>query len=947
MKSKKKHNKFIEWFFNRPKLTSILTFLFLSYIVGFVVVLQYQVIKEDEQRQMDTILHVVQQNIEQSLKNCYTTSLTLALTIGESGVPKNFDYVSKSLIATNPTIHTVQLVPKGIIKYIYPMAGNEEAMNLNILTSPHLNKEAFKSITTRKMYFAGPLELKQGGMGIVGRFPIFQNNQFWGFSAVILKLETLLKSSGIANVDQSKYYFQLSKYSPTEKREIFYLPKKENFNDNYKISVQIPDGDWKLYIASKNRSFLTKEILIPGIIGMLLAALFGVVIFTLLRMPRKLQSLVNKQAKKLMNSEIKFKAIFDQAAVGIAHIDSFTGRFIEINNQYCKLLGYSQKEIQELNYQTLTHPEDLIEDLSNIDKLRAGEIENYSLEKRFISKDGNVIWINLTVSPLIKKDGKVVSHIAIIEDISIKKDAEDLIKKSEIRFKSLFEDYPIPLWEKDFSQVKNYLKELDLVNKSPEIVEKYLKTNPEVIAKCMTLVRVVDVNNMCIDLHDAKTKEEVTCGFKQFLGESYTCDFAKHIIAITQGKNELIADSTIKTAKGETRDVKYRWSIITGFEESLGRTIVSTEDITVQKHNENIIKKSQQRIESLINTIDGIVWECDAVNFSHTFISPKVKNILGYTPEEWLADAAFWQNHIYDEDKHYVQNYTELKKNQHLDHDFEYRMIAKDGSIVWLRDIVNVVLENDKAISLRGIMIDISKAKEAEKELNASFDLVTEQNKRLLNFSYIISHNLRSHTSNIESIISLLETAENEEEKQQLIQLLKTTSDSLNETMFHLNEVINIRANIDLVSEPLDLEKYIISTRNVLCEQISSNKVTISTEIPAGTLINYNPAYLESILYNIISNSIRYKHPSRKPVININLVEENNIKILEITDNGIGIDLARNGDKIFGMYKTFSNNADSRGIGLFITKNQIDAMGGNITVESEPNKGTTFKIYIL
>ena len=98
--------------------------------------------------------------------------------------------------------------------------------------------------------------------------------------------------------------------------------------------------------------------------------------------------------------------------------------------------------------------------------------------------------------------------------------------------------------------------------------------------------------------------------------------------------------------------------------------------------------------------------------------------------------------------------------------------------------------------------------------------------------------------------------------------------------------------------------------------------------------------------YNIISNSIRYKHPSRKPVININLVEENNVKILEIADNGIGIDLARNGDKIFGMYKTFSNNADSRGIGLFITKNQIDAMGGSISVESELNKGTKFKIYI-
>lgn len=73
---------------------------------------------------------------------------------------------------------------------------------------------------------------------------------------------------------------------------------------------------------------------------------------------------------------------------------------------------------------------------------------------------------------------------------------------------------------------------------------------------------------------------------------------------------------------------------------------------------------------------------------------------------------------------------------------------------------------------------------------------------------------------------------------------------------------------------------------------------------------------------------------------------ENDMKVLQISDNGVGIDLVRNADKIFGMYKTFSNNVDSKGIGLFITKNQIDAMGGNITVESEPNIGTTFKIYI-
>ncbi|HRA73749.1 MAG TPA: ATP-binding protein, partial [Flavobacterium sp.] len=96
----------------------------------------------------------------------------------------------------------------------------------------------------------------------------------------------------------------------------------------------------------------------------------------------------------------------------------------------------------------------------------------------------------------------------------------------------------------------------------------------------------------------------------------------------------------------------------------------------------------------------------------------------------------------------------------------------------------------------------------------------------------------------------------------------------------------------------------------------------------------------------LISNAIRYKNPERKLIITINLYKENDKDVVEFTDNGIGIDLKRNGDKIFGMYKTFSNNSDARGIGLFITKNQIDAMGGSITVDSELNVGSTFKIYI-
>lgn len=942
----KKYPKFISWFLNKPKTTGFITFLFLSYVVGFLVYQQYQLIKEDEQREMNNILHIVNQNLEQSLKNCYTTTLTLALTINDKGIPENFDYVGKKLMESNNSISAVQLVPNGVIKYIYPMKGNEAAIGLNILRTPHLKEEALKSVASQKMYFAGPLKLKQGGMGIVGRFPVFRNNIFWGFSAVIIKLEDLLKSSGINTVDDSKYYFQFSKENIVTKKEVFYLPNKSDFSKKYNISTIIPDGDWKLYLISKHQNYFYAQIIIPGIIGLILAALFGILIYTLLKIPEELQSLVNIQATKLFNSEIKFEAIFDQAAVGIAHIDSFTGNFIEINNQYCKLLGYSEQEMKERNFQSITHPEDLEEDLMNLEKLRDGKIKEYSMEKRYYTKAGAIIWINLTVSPLFKKDKKVTTHISIVEDISLKKEAQKLIKKSETRFQSLFEDSPIPLWEEDFSKVKNHLQKLNLINETPETVSLYLKMHPNVVHECISLVKIIDVNTMCLRLHKVKTKEELISDLTQIIDKDSIPDFTKQLIAITQAEKQLIVDTKIKNKDGEYRDVNLRWNVIQGYEKSLERIIVSTEDITDRKLSENIILSSQQRIESLINTIDGIVWECDAKTFAFNFISQKAEKILGYTAEEWLSSKTFWSDHIHPEDRQWTIDYCTLKTKENLNHDFEYRMIAKNGAVVWLRDIVNVISENDQALSLRGIMIDITTTKEAEKDLNDSFNLVTEQNKRLLNFSYIVSHNLRSHTSNIASIMSLIESSESEEEKDEMIQLLKSVSNSLNETMIHLNEVINIRTNIGLVSESLNLQQYLETVQRVLSEQISSKDVSISTIMPDDVMINYNPAYLESILYNIISNSIRYSHPERKPTIIIKWITDDENKILQISDNGVGIDLVKNADKIFGMYKTFTNNADSKGIGLFITKNQIDAMGGNITVESEPNIGTTFKIYI-
>jgi PAS domain S-box-containing protein len=942
----KKHQRYISWFLNWPITTGGLTFLFLSAIAGFIISQQYLLTKENEHREMNNILQIVHQNIEQSLKNCYTTTLTLALTINDEGIPENFDYVGKKLVETNPSIDAVQIMPKGIIKYTYPLKGNEAAMNLNILKSAYLKQEALKSIKDKKMYFAGPLKLKQGGIGIVGRFPIFRDNKFWGFSAVIIKLKTLIKSSGINSVDNSKYYFQLSKKDITTQKKIFYLSDKSDFSKKYNISVFISDGDWRLYIISKQKNYFFIQILIPAIIGLILSGILGFLVYTVLKKSKELQFLVKIQAEKIVNSEMKFKTIFDQAALGIALVDTESGRFLEINSQFCNLLEYTVDEMKTKNFQSITHPDDLEQDLFNVNKLKQDQINIYNTEKRYITKSGAVVWVNLTVSVLNKSVEIPITNIAIVEDITLRKQNHKLIKISEARFKSLFEDSPIPLWEEDFSEVKKYLEKLNLIKKDTAYILSYFEQNPEVVQKCSTLVKIIDVNNESLKLYKFETKQMLFENLNKINNTESIDDFIKQLIAITRGDKKLVLDSKIKDIDGKFIDINFRWNVIQGYKDSFERVIISKEDVTERRATEKMIFDTKQKIESLINTIDGIVWECDIVNFSFSFVSKKAEHILGYTPEEWMESSSFWASHIHPDDRDSALEYCKKKTKAHENHDFEYRMIAKNGSIVWLRDIVNVIFENGKAVSLRGIMIDITKAKEAEKDLNNSFNLVTEQNKRLLNFSYIVSHNLRSHTSNIESITTLIDLSESEEERNQMIQLLKSVSTSLNETMLHLNEVININTNINLIIKPLNLSQYIINTENNLVEQIQTYSITITSTIPHNLFINYNPAYLESILYNLISNAIRYRHPDRKSIINVKWQKDNDGNYIEISDNGIGIDLVRNRNKIFGMYKTFTLNPDSRGIGLFITRNQIEAMSGKITIESELNVGTTFKIYI-
>jgi signal transduction histidine kinase len=194
-------------------------------------------------------------------------------------------------------------------------------------------------------------------------------------------------------------------------------------------------------------------------------------------------------------------------------------------------------------------------------------------------------------------------------------------------------------------------------------------------------------------------------------------------------------------------------------------------------------------------------------------------------------------------------------------------------------------------------------------------------------------------------LLDFLSAETDEKEKQKIIEMLTMASDNLLETLENLNEVVSISTNVSEKKKPVKLNEKIASVSQSLATFLKKNNAKIINQVTDDIQVTVVPAYLESILMNFITNAVKYKHPDRSPQITLETRKADNYTILSITDNGLGIDLEKHGDKLFGMYKTFHDNSEAKGIGLYITKNHIEAMEGKITTNSEVGKGTTFNIY--
>lgn len=275
----------------------------------------------------------------------------------------------------------------------------------------------------------------------------------------------------------------------------------------------------------------------------------------------------------------------------------------------------------------------------------------------------------------------------------------------------------------------------------------------------------------------------------------------------------------------------------------------------------------------------------------------------------------------------------------------EFKMCTLYGREFWVQATGKPVYnEEQKIIGIRGVLQNIDENKSNELNLQNSLDIIAAQNSRLFNVAHVVSHNLRSHSSNLSLVVQLLNEAKNAQDKIDLIENVADISKNLDFAISKLNDMVSHQNILKKKRSSVSFKKSLDVVISSASSLIKRESAKIISEFKALKEISYIPEYLESILLNLITNAIRYKQPGRVPVIFIQTYSLNDQNFMEISDNGIGIDLDQYGDKMFGMYKTFHSNPDAKGIGLFITKNQVETMGGSISVTSTVNIGTTFKI---
>jgi len=633
-------------------------------------------------------------------------------------------------------------------------------------------------------------------------------------------------------------------------------------------------------------------------------------------------------AQKIVASKNKNISLKDQAALfeklmnylpDSIYFKDLQSRFIVINKSCAEKFGLdSPEEVvgkTDFDFFEDRHAQEAYDDEQRIIETEKPII--HKIEKETASETGEgETWASTTKMPLYNDEGKVVGTFGITRDVTSQHKAEEELRRNDAMISKLSEQVP-----GFFYLYHQKTEDSACFPYASAGIRDIYELNPEDVKETIAPIA-------------SRIHEEDLSRVVQSIQESY------HTLKKWEiDYRVLLPKKGLRWVRGRARPDKQEDGSVIGYG--------YITDITEEKETFESIARLRKQLQQVIDSAPNLMFIKNldgeylmANESAATFFGETTDGIVGKTDIE-IGVAEERAQRFIEADKSVIENKEVLLVP-------EDRTTLSDGSEVWHQTIKVPFLNTDSGKpAVLSVVTDITQLKKKEIELNNTLDIIGEQNKRLMNFAHIVSHNLRNHAGNISMLLSLYNMEESDVEKEELLEHLGTASKRLNESISDLNEIIDQQYSTKDDRKVLNLKETVDKIEEILTTERLASNVNIQKEIPADLSLKYNPAYLESIILNLLSNAIKYRHPDRKPEVSIKAEEREDSIHLEISDNGLGIDLEKNGEKLFGMYNTFHQNENSKGIGLFITKNQIESMGGSIDVQSKPNEGTTFKIKLL
>lgn len=327
---------------NPPLTAGLAVGLFMLLTTAFFTFQRYLIFESEQKRLTEKEAQNIKDRIIDVTNQSYAATKTLSLFITQYNGEDNFDSIASQIKNTYRYVDAVELVKGGVITKIFPLKGNEAAIGYNIIDDPLRNREAFEAIERNDLFFAGPIQLKQGYSAVVGRLPIFINQKFWGFSVVLIRLSTFFDVAGLDSSSKD-FSYQFSKVDPNTGNEIYYLQDSVFLNKKGTIiQSEIEAGNWMIYVKRKNK--LTIKWMAPIVImGLLLTLISSSFVYYIVKQPYLLRRLVDQKIYEVRESEQKFRALVENAQTGV-FIEQ-DKKIVYINPGFVKIFGYSFRQV--------------------------------------------------------------------------------------------------------------------------------------------------------------------------------------------------------------------------------------------------------------------------------------------------------------------------------------------------------------------------------------------------------------------------------------------------------------------------------------------------------------------------------------------------------------------------------------------------------------------------